>query len=108
MLFGQSTPTVCPDGLWSLLIRRSSKPAWMQSSAACSRGTCFARGVAVDDDYQRSLPTPATLSFCKKKQMFFGRKGPSHFSSALGLLSWTIFQWRMAACFLNKLLVLKP
>ena len=47
----RSTGTGCPEGegLWSLLLWRYSKPAWMWSCAACSRRPCFGRGVGLGD-----------------------------------------------------------
>jgi len=60
-----STGTGCPGRLWSLLLWRCSKPAWMRSCAACARWPCFGRGVGLDD-LQRSLPTPNILWFCER------------------------------------------
>ena len=63
LLWGwQITGTGCPGGLWSLLLRRYSKPTWTQAYAACSRWTCFGRGVGLDDP-QRFLPAPTILWF---------------------------------------------
>ena len=45
--FFTSTGTGCPEGLWILLLRRYSKPAWERSCAAF-----FGRGGGLDD------PTP--------------------------------------------------
>ena len=59
----RSTGTGCPGRLWSLPLRRYSRPAWMQSCAACSRWPCFSRGVRLDAP-QRSLPTPTIPWFC--------------------------------------------
>ena len=58
-----STGTGCPGRLWSLLLWRSSRPAWTWSCAACCRRPCFGRGGGLDDP-QRSLPTPTILWFC--------------------------------------------
>ena len=58
-----STGTGCPEGLWSLLLWRYSRPTWTRSCAACCRWPCFGRGVGLDDP-QRSLPTPNILWFC--------------------------------------------
>jgi len=41
----RSTGTGCPQGLWSLLLWRYSKPTWTRSCAACCRWPCFGRGV---------------------------------------------------------------
>jgi len=51
-----------PEGLWSLLVWRYSRPAWTRSCAAFCRGPCFGRGVGLHD-LQRSLPTPTILRF---------------------------------------------
>ena len=40
----RSTGTGCPEGLWSLLLWRYSRPGWTLSCAACSRWPCFSRG----------------------------------------------------------------
>ena len=64
----QSTGTGCPEGLWSLLLWRYSKPTWTRSCAACSRWLCFSRGVGLDDP-QRYLPTPTILWFCDLPQI---------------------------------------
>ena len=53
----------CPEGLWSLLLWRYSRPVWTRSCAACCRWPCFGRRVGLDDP-QTSLPTPAILWFC--------------------------------------------
>ena len=44
--------------LWSY-----SKPAWTKSCVACSRWSCFGRGVGLDDP-QTSIPIPTILWFC--------------------------------------------
>ena len=63
-LWGWRSPgTGCPGRLWSLLLWRYSRPAWIRSCAACCRWPCFGRRVGLDDP-QRSLPTPAILWFC--------------------------------------------
>ena len=59
----RSTGTGCPGRLWSLLLRRCSRPSWTRSCAACCRWPCFGRGVGLDDP-QRSLPTLNILWFC--------------------------------------------
>ena len=61
----QSTGTGCPEGLWSLLLWRYSKPAWTWSCATWSRWICFGSGVGLGD-LQRSLPTPTILWFSEK------------------------------------------
>ena len=58
----RSTGPGCPGRLWSLLLWRCSRPAWMQSCAACCRWPCFGMGVGLDDPH-RSLPTPTILWF---------------------------------------------
>ena len=58
-----SPGTGCPGRLWSLLLWRSSRPAWTRSCAACCKWPCFGRGVGLGDP-QRSLPTPNILWFC--------------------------------------------
>ena len=40
----QNAGTGCPEGLWSLLLWRYSKPAWTSSCVTCSTWTCFDRG----------------------------------------------------------------
>jgi len=35
----------CPEGLWSLLLWRYSRPVWTRSCAACSGWRCFGRGL---------------------------------------------------------------
>ena len=64
------TGTGCPEGLWSLLLWRYSKPTWTWSRAACCRWPCFGRGVELDDP-QRSLPTPTILWFCNSFRTAF-------------------------------------
>jgi len=60
----QSPGTGWPEGLWSLLLWRCSKPAQTWSCATCSRWVlCFGRGIGLDDP-QRSLSTPTILWFC--------------------------------------------
>ena len=45
-LWGWWSPgTGCPGRLWSLLLWRYSRPAWMRSCAAYCRRPCFGRGV---------------------------------------------------------------
>ena len=62
-LWGWWSPgTGCPGRLWSLLLWRYSRPAWMRSCAACCRWPCFGWRVGLDDP-QRSLPTPTILWF---------------------------------------------
>ena len=41
----QSTGRSCPEGLWSLLLWRYSRPAWTRCCAACSGWPCFGRGL---------------------------------------------------------------
>ena len=59
----RSTGPGCPEGLWSLLLWRYSRPTWTRSCAAGCRWPCFSRRVGLDDP-QRSLPTPTILWFC--------------------------------------------
>jgi len=59
----RSTGTGCPGRLWSLLLRKYSRPAWTRSCAACCRRPSFGRGVGLDGP-QRTLPTATILWFC--------------------------------------------
>ena len=52
-----STAIGCPEGLWSLLLWRYSKPTRTRSCATCSRWPCFGRELGLHE-LQRSLPTP--------------------------------------------------
>jgi len=59
----QSPGPGCPEGLWSLLLWRYSRPGWTRCCAACCRWPCSSRVVGLDDP-PRSLPTPTILWFC--------------------------------------------
>ena len=63
----RSTGTGGPERLWSLLLWRYSRPAWMWSCAACSRWPCFGRGVGLDDPQSPFQPLP----FCDSVILWF-------------------------------------
>lgn len=59
-----STGTGCPkEKLWSLLLWRCSKPAWLWSCATCCVWPCYSRGAGADGLW-RALPTSPIPWFC--------------------------------------------
>ena len=94
----QSTGTGCPEGLWSLLRWRYSKPTWTRSCATCSTCPCFGRGGGLDDP-QRSLPTPTILWFCNSGFLLECMRSKNILSQEAEVMKNNQINW----CFISNL-----